>query len=380
MGCNIEDKNDFDVSNQAGETLVSKVEAMALAQGELGSYCKDVGKWTDESKVTDAFPIYLEGYANPSYYECKIMTGDSPAGYILVNVDATDLLLVEAVDSGLTLTESYGQELKRANSDFKVYRYGYVRSLATEKTLDLTKKTSTQLLSQKGFSSDEEIELFSKNSLVKETTPFYTKKDLALLQEALFTTARATERPIWDEVSAYLFPVTKNWGGWSNGVSAWAIVLDHFQRHLGGPNIFTSTNYISIRNELSGYLHPKLSGFVSLSNMHNVVEFLGDKGYTGSVDHSVADLYTKFWKVKDSIAANKPVVMAINRHGSGEFDHYAVVQGCAKTRGRFVRYKVFFCNWSNDSTWIYASGDDGEDDGITGGTPKSVWDIWILSL
>lgn len=422
VGCNIEEEKNFNFSNQAGETLVFKAEAMELAQGELDSYPKNRGKWTEESKVTDAFPIYFEGYDTPSYYECKIMTGDTPAGYILINVDATDLLLVEAMEEGLTLTESYEQELKKANSDFKVYRYGYLRSLATEKVLDPTQKTSTQLLSQRGFSSDYEIELYSKNCSVKDTTPFYTRKDLALQQEVLFTTAR---RSYADEVDAslrnsYNGLKTPAWRQFKReigekeysvgcGPIAWAIALAYFQEFHGKTNALPSvipslhwddafpyegttdrdqsvynTLYQMTINELADDLNSMYGswgGMVGESNMRHVVDFLAKRTYSVSYDRSAAALYGKFEKVRASLSSNKPVVMAINSDGIGVIDHYVVIEKAAKNRGHFVRYYVNFGWGKNNYKWIYARGDDTDDNfDSSNGTRRTIYDIWTLTF
>lgn len=75
--------------------------ARTLAENEL-SLLADSGEsqWTRSSVVSDLFPVYLEGKSTPSYYECKIATAGSDAGYILVNVDATDLPIVESTENG----------------------------------------------------------------------------------------------------------------------------------------------------------------------------------------------------------------------------------------------------------------------------------------
>lgn len=107
------------------------LEAQKAAQEILESRREKGEGWTDQSKIVRAYPIYLPGIEEPSYYEFKVKTGGEDSGYILVNVNKTDILVPEFSTEGLTLTETYEKGLGTQN--FKVFRYGWLNSAAQSK-------------------------------------------------------------------------------------------------------------------------------------------------------------------------------------------------------------------------------------------------------
>jgi hypothetical protein len=80
--------------------------------------------WDDSAELTTATPVYMAGIEAPSYYEFKVETDVGDAGYILVNVNLTDILVPQLATIGTTICE----ELKTAAGDekAKIYRYSHL--------------------------------------------------------------------------------------------------------------------------------------------------------------------------------------------------------------------------------------------------------------
>jgi hypothetical protein len=123
---------------------LSKDQAMQVALQEIKGILQftQCGRWTNATIVSDAFPIYLDGISAISYYECKAITNGLDAGYVLVDVNQTDYLIVESCPTGPTLFEQY--KVLLGNSSFIVCRYDPLRSVALD-------PNSKAVLASKGF-------------------------------------------------------------------------------------------------------------------------------------------------------------------------------------------------------------------------------------
>ncbi len=111
------------------------------------------GNWGVNSIVSELFPIYMDGYSEIAYYECKISTDGEDAGYILINVNKMDIPIVESSQYGKTLTEKYRQHL--GYSDFKIFRYDWIRSAAVSNRISRSANSCSDILATLGF---EDIE------------------------------------------------------------------------------------------------------------------------------------------------------------------------------------------------------------------------------
>lgn len=69
--------------------------------------------WAAFAKVVDAFPIYMDGIDDVCYYECKVQANGTDAGYILVNINKTDVQFPSYSTEGKTATEEFSTELRR---------------------------------------------------------------------------------------------------------------------------------------------------------------------------------------------------------------------------------------------------------------------------
>ena len=108
-------------------------DVYAVARAEIADLAADGRSgWSRASRPTAVFPVYIEGIDGVSYYEVKVQTGDQDAGYVLVNVNGTDIQVPELATQGPTLNELYRVETGRA--DLKIVRYNCVASAAKSLT------------------------------------------------------------------------------------------------------------------------------------------------------------------------------------------------------------------------------------------------------
>lgn len=92
-------------------------------------------KWAVSAEISDAYPAYLEGVSDVSYYYCKVSTPENlDAGWVLVNVNRTDLSIPTFSDRGKTPNEVYADELSCAPNDLAVYRLSAANSFAERKS------------------------------------------------------------------------------------------------------------------------------------------------------------------------------------------------------------------------------------------------------
>ncbi len=113
----------------AAASSLSLSDVYAVARAEIADLAADGRSgWTRASRPTAVFPVYIEGIDGVSYYEVKVQTGDLDTGYVLVNVNGTDIEVPELTTQGPTLNELYRIETGRA--DLKVVRYNCVASAA----------------------------------------------------------------------------------------------------------------------------------------------------------------------------------------------------------------------------------------------------------
>ncbi|MBN2652467.1 MAG: C10 family peptidase [Spirochaetales bacterium] len=173
VGC-----QDFESDSVLSHDLVAKERAISIAEGALSGMSGIVDNWDSSSYVKEAFPVYLAGVEQPSYYECKVVTGDVDAGYILVNINETDLPVVEASNEGFTVSELIQDETGR--DDLYLYRYGFFSTIAYDKPLTDNSRSSNNVLYSFGnaISNSQSIE-FENQVKSRGCVPYYSKEILA---------------------------------------------------------------------------------------------------------------------------------------------------------------------------------------------------------
>lgn len=150
--------------------------------------------WTRESKLANAFPVYIEGVGGVSYYEVKVVTGGRSSGYILVNVNGADIEVPEITMNGVTTTERFRGQLGR--DDLKVVRYDWFASGA--KSAD-----KEALLAVIGFDGTEQVRRVSTDDWSATVLAFDARyRELASSQKCVPYEDRASLDEYYTELSA----------------------------------------------------------------------------------------------------------------------------------------------------------------------------------
>ncbi len=379
-------------------------EAMLIAQDEVDAMAHGTnGTWPVGSQVTKVFPVFIPGQPLPSYYECKVVDANAQdAGYVLVNVDRTDLLVPEAATEGLTTTERYQARL--AGKDLQVMRLDWVRSVAVNPgTTNLSSRGV--ILASEGFVSEttEREHMNLESSLLTDYLEAYQSStgflfyDSAALDEYYAEledevelirykgprAARARTRTIqaslsntfsssgWHTPAWYQFDKPNGYAiGCGN--TAWAIAMAYFKQFHNKSQLFGGTN-VDTRH-MSTEIKDCMTRCAVLCETRDVdnqgltwpwkmcrgIGYAKEKGYGGSsCNRDRGTEYSKFSKVYNHLRGNKPVILLMHHDGIGVADHYVVIEGALKTqkrrrrkwRNRNVKY---LCNFGNSRTrkWI----------------------------
>jgi len=134
---------------------LTKNEAVAVAQPVLERVVLEGRSgWTAQSRLVCAYPVYMEGIEGVSYYEIKVKTGNEDSGYILVNINRTDIEVPEISTQGLTLSELY--QKKTGQKNLRLVRYDWFRS--SVKAQDPVSHRDTPIASI-GFGNSPDIQL-----------------------------------------------------------------------------------------------------------------------------------------------------------------------------------------------------------------------------
>jgi hypothetical protein len=390
------------------EAPLCKEAAMEIAQREVESCANTLqnDKWTLESTVVEAFPIFFDGIEGVSYYECKVMTNGEAAGYVLVNVNKTDLLIPESSPEGLTLTERYRKQLGR--DDFMVLRYDWFRSVAVQK-YSSSFNPRRKIFASMGFGDTANFDRPERTPILKKDSPIDVFEDFrtAVLAKGCFPIYSNAElqeyykefqpgeytigwgNTAWAakyrEIKAELtrtFPCGWHTPQWSQfyhngypigcGNTAWAIVYAYWAAFKGKTKLFKGhdvrnndkcgdrddekikqcmidcNRYCETRDVKVG---DKKWGRTMPENMGNGIRYAKVWGYMqSSCGRDRGTEFSKFDKVKRHLDADKPAILLIHNDGIGIPYHYVVIEAAVKKqkriagkwRDRDVKYLINF--------------------------------------
>jgi hypothetical protein len=115
-----------------------KEKAIASAKQFINSPCvlETNADWANSAVVSDAFPVYLDGVESVSYYECKVQNNGNDAGYVLVNINQTDVPITEYCTEGKTTSEKLAKEDGTKISDLRIIRHNWFTTFAEKKSSD----------------------------------------------------------------------------------------------------------------------------------------------------------------------------------------------------------------------------------------------------
>lgn len=366
--------------------------------------------WTKDSQVGEAFPIYLPGMdAAPSYYECKVTTNGNDAGYILVNVNQTDIVVAEAVCEGPTLTEQYRSALN--SNDVKVYRYDWFTSTAhsskgtksggMQASLGLIPGTNTiTMATRSGMPDDvmEKVRYYQQYVRDAQCFPLYSKEELQTYYQEFESDdtaqtrgkSKTTTRSLKSKFrNGYSMP---NWQQIKDskgkvvgcGPTAWAMAFAYWRQFKGKTKLFGGANltykyYASSSNaaqvaDAMWKINDDVDtistiwwGLTFPGNMKRAYKYSNRYGYTSSIstDDNGGGLDRKGLvnHVLGQLGADKPVVLYINSKGWGIGNHYVTVASAMKYEKKFLWWwrtkKIgYYANfgWGGTRKWIYHKG------------------------
>jgi hypothetical protein len=367
---------------------ISKEAAMEIAQKEVDYRVNfsENSKWTFKSKVVDAFPIFMDGIENVCYYECKIMTDGLDAGYILVNVNQTDLLISESSQEGITLTERYRAKLDR--DDFMVLRYDWFRSTAVEKPSGVVNSHGNVLASiglEETATPENAIDNYRDAVLAEGCIPVYSKKEIEDyyqdLQSSGYTLnwghnawaggdyrdiTAELEHKCWCNRNNECF-YTPRWRQFEKsnghaigcGNTAWAIVYGYWAKcknynRLFDGDVSDGEKIKQCMRDCARYTETsdvtwkgKKMARTSPSKMDQGIRYAKNKGYSRStVQVKLGSEYNKFDDVKRYLDADKPCIVLVTYTTQIFPDHYVVIEKGSKRQkkvlGRWRDRDVFY--------------------------------------
>jgi hypothetical protein len=397
--------------------IIDKDAAIAIAQEEVETKADlaRTGLWTGNSKVTEAFPVHLDGIDDVCYWECKVTTDGKDAGYVLVNANKTDLLIPESAMEGPTLTERYRDRLGRG--DFKVLRYDWLRSAAVDVRDDLRRsgRPEDSILDASGFKPEEDdaaagrvasrskvnIELVNKyRSLIRErgSSPTYSTDLMGTYYLESQTEPEDTDsavardyRHVKDELNNLLTCQPRHTPPWAQiqtsdghsigcGNTAWAILFAYWKQFRGKTGLFDGYNVDTTNSsaapiaecmrQCAEYCDTYFMRTDDMAinwprRMEGGIRYAETKGYpNSSVNRIQGTEFSKFDQVISQIREDKPAILMMSTKGAGHIaNHYVVIEGADKTQMRRVswghwwdRDVDYLVNWgwgtSKPPTWI----------------------------
>jgi len=365
--------------------------------------------WARKATITDAFPVYLDGIKDVSYYECKVQTNGKDAGYILVNINQTDILIPEYTTEGNTPSETFANEIKTSVKNLKMFRHNWFRMLAEKKTargLD-----DGKILIAKGFDGTGNLQslaieltkLGNKRTAFKSrvnkaggVNPRFTKKGLfryyhidSIMIDSLKDIEGLNNNPQRAAIRWTNDYLNQNFtSGWhlpkwyqvkrvdnclsGCGPLSVAMLYSYWHQFRGKTKLFNYRNlnaanssypagssYDDIKGPtfaIGGYCNANYGVDVtstSLNDLENGGDRYGDLlGYNVHMDMDVGGDFTKGRHAYTEITNERPCVVLFDTDGNGRIDHAGPIEA---VKFREIKY---FWNWYNSEMWYlvnYAS-------------------------
>lgn len=403
------------ISHEETPQKDQKQKAMDEATRYLSSPCVQASdsEWASQVEITEAFPLYIEGINEISYYECKATINGENAGYILVNVNDTDFDFPEYSTDGVTMTEKIVGANSRAVSA-KIYRYNAFEYLAINNS-----RGSENIIAELGFSGTGNVndsktmnmeEISIKRSFTKSMVAL-NKTVLPITQEELIqekeevNNSRAYNKWTSDELN-HTFRSGWHLPKWTQEVIldgsnkeyvgctplAVTMVYAYWKQFKGKSKLFdgNSLTYKSsmsnsgdsvvidavteIRNDLGTYAGSRVydtngnfTGYSGRTETGRRLETLADnygddRGYSYDIDVDYGGDWSKGKKAYDRIKKDQPLWMSIDTSGGRASDHSVAVEGVKfkeRVRGRrnkryYNREMHYLMNygWGDTRKWV----------------------------
>lgn len=384
-------------------------QAMAIAAQEISITSSSAmqNSWKADAIVTRALPLFLDGIADVSYWECKVVQNGSDAGFIIVNANQTDIILPESCPSGPTPTEEFAAAMPISGK--KIFRYGpeeYIAvDLATNKVVaemnmahnaQSTGKPGVVIVTQPiDFASFPGIADFRKAVISAGCYPSYTidqlktaYADIGLAKQAITPTREVYLKnylsfPSTSSTKKYYTPTwyqIKIGDGYAIGCAntAWAIVYGYWRQFKGKDQLFDgyalSSQYVWLWGSKDQavaqcmkdcFCYCKTTGICLNHNALTLpfdlpkgIQYAESKGYVnGSYchRHEHRDVLKNFDCVFNEISNDRPVILLIAEGSFGPVpDHYVVIEGAQTKSDKSITLPptTFFQSSSNNGMTI----------------------------
>jgi hypothetical protein len=404
--------------------------ARELAQLQIDTIILDPTNdaWTDKSVISGSTPLFLAGIEEPSYYEFKVTTDGRDSGYVLVNINRSDLLVPQMSTDGTTVSEQL--QVAAGSKNVTIYRYNYrdyvaesnatrslgqpvaIRGYAGVKSLTGTRSS--------GFDSEnyrESKKRFSTAVREEGCNPQYSRTTLDAYYADLDRQTRAPEtiksKTVYlknifvtgtgKRTADYTQPLLPNGVNVTGcGPTAWSIVYAYWFRFKGKTNLFNGTTenlpevqygddtgiVRDVQDEIGKIVRRYyVSGGTAVhpDDMPRGERYGQRYGYSTSSHqqwaYSIWDHHPAASFVYKEISGDRPVICTMDLDSSiFEImpDHYLVVEAIkkkyVKESGDIKEARLLLnYGWgSYPREWIYYYTD------VSGRSTKNFWDFYSL--
>lgn len=377
--------------------------AIRRAEGFLKSECvmETNAHWGRSGVITEAFPVYLDGIEEVSYYECKVEIGGNDAGYILVNINETDLPFPQYNIEGQTPSEDLAREADIPLGNLQVFRHNWFEMFAERDGVPVIARGYNRRgtfmkksdIDQQKFSHfrwdfrerlhtagrvnplfDKQLlsQVHNKDSLIADLLDKHPEEQLAKTKKSKWTSdelnhtfATGWHLPQWTQV--------RNDLGYWTGCGPLAIMMLYaFHKQFEGKDRLFGTDFdlnadiptpygaFNASSWMASY-NERIQDIVydighdcnahygidntstSLNDLENHGDEYGDQlGYDVHLDMDFGGDFTKGKKALNEIRRDRPCIVRFDSDMNGFSDHAGCIEGVKYLERKYL---FFWLNW-----------------------------------
>ncbi|MBN2737642.1 MAG: hypothetical protein JXR70_11725 [Spirochaetales bacterium] len=394
LSCQIEEPvslADEEIRLTAASTAIEIARNFLISENAMVSNAD----WASRAEITKAYPMYLDGIEDPSYYDCKVTVDGKDAGYVIVNVNQTDIPVLEYSTEGITTSEQFSNETKISIRELKIYRYNNFEYIAEKR--QKSTKSENPVLAELGFTNGGNIKTidnenaekiktrrnrFRNNVMENNCAPKYTTEELKRIHQQNADAdklTKGTTRWTSDELnntftSGWHLPqwtqakITINGSQYSVGCSPLAITMcyAYWKQFKGKTQLFGGANLnnysysshssssvvLSAVREIAGDLGTTYNNGAGSTNMSvaredDIDNYGDDRGYSFTCDVDYGGDWAKGQNAYSRIKNHdQPIAVSMNTEGNEASNHTVAIEG--------VKYKEYqaLWTWYNREMWL----------------------------
>jgi len=342
----------------------------------------------------------LDGVEDVSYYECKVQINGVDAGYVLVNINQTDVLIPQYSTEGKTSSEELSKESGISVENLQVFRHNWFEMLAEKKTaeglgdgipviargfdgtgefrkgknLDNTRLQNIRAQFRQRVQQADGVnslyiksaikQLHAKDSLIAEALKKYPQglskaayTDRWTSDELNNTFSSGWHLPKWYQVT--------NEAGMLSGCGPLGVTMIYaYHRQFNGKTKLFNGVDLNPLSGLSGCGQQPVKDITfqigvdcgakygssvtstTLNGLENGGELYGDRlGYDVHMDQDLGGDFTKGKTALSHIRSERPCGFAFDSDRDGWTDHFGTIEGVKYLERKYV------WNWYNREMW-----------------------------